>query len=117
MHPCPATKMKSPSTTACEYGPIGLGAFSVRMVLLKGSSSIVSTGNERGTPPGRGSSELSSATASAPQILIRPKAVQSPMMTSGFGTRAAMVVGCAEDPAAEGDADGQPGSAGERDDA
>src|SRR5260370_27459217 len=45
------------------------------------------------TPPARGSSELSSATASAPQMLIRPKAVQSPMMTSGFGTSPAIVGG------------------------
>src|SRR6266581_9432506 len=50
MHPCPATKMKSPSMIPCEYGPIGLGACSVRMAFLKGgSSSIVSKGDERGT--------------------------------------------------------------------
>src|SRR6266550_5706911 len=42
VHPCPARKMKSPSTTACEYGPIGLGALSVTMAFLTGSSSIVS---------------------------------------------------------------------------
>src|SRR6267378_2301033 len=40
MHPCPATKMKSPSMTACEYGPTGFGAFSVTMAFLKGSSSL-----------------------------------------------------------------------------
>jgi len=45
------------------------------------------------TPPARGSSELSSATASAPQMLIRPKAIQSPMMTRGFGTSPAIVGG------------------------
>src|SRR5947209_18257994 len=38
MHPCPATKMKSPSMIACEYGPTGFGAFSVTMAFLKGSS-------------------------------------------------------------------------------
>src|SRR5256885_1966592 len=37
MHPWPATKMKSPSITACEYGPIGLGACSVTMAFLMGS--------------------------------------------------------------------------------
>ncbi len=45
------------------------------------------------TPPARGSRVLSSATASAPQMLISPNAVQSPMMTSGFGTSPAMVGG------------------------
>ncbi len=45
------------------------------------------------TPPARGSSELSSATTRAPQMLIRPKAVQSPMMTRGFGTSPAIVGG------------------------
>src|SRR5436305_13550529 len=39
--------MKSPSTTACEYGPIGFGAFSVTTAFLIDSSSIVSTGDER----------------------------------------------------------------------
>src|SRR3989442_9535000 len=53
MHPWPATKMKSPSITACEYGPIGLGACSVTTAFLIDSSSIVSKGDERGTPPPR----------------------------------------------------------------
>src|SRR2546423_15196862 len=38
MHPCPATKMKSPATIAGGYGPTGFGAFSVTMAFLKGSS-------------------------------------------------------------------------------
>jgi hypothetical protein len=29
---CPATKMKPPHLTACEYGPTGFGAFSVKSV-------------------------------------------------------------------------------------
>ncbi len=37
--------------TACEYGPSGLGAFSVTMAFLKCSSSIVSKGDEPGIPP------------------------------------------------------------------
>src|SRR2546422_932122 len=49
--PCPATKMKSPSTIACEYGPTGLGALSVTMAVLKRSSSVVSRCNERGILP------------------------------------------------------------------
>src|SRR5436190_4474361 len=53
MHPWPATKMKSPSITACEYGPIGLGACSVTMAFLMGSSSSVSKSDERGTLPPR----------------------------------------------------------------
>src|SRR6266540_2572747 len=51
MHPCPETKMKSPSMTPCEYGPTGFGAFSVTMAFLKRSSSFVSRGNERGILP------------------------------------------------------------------
>src|SRR5207302_3867380 len=62
--PWPATKIKSPSTTACEYGPIGFGACSVTTACLMDSSAIVSKGDEReilppqcpGTPqapPGR----------------------------------------------------------------
>jgi hypothetical protein len=31
---CPARKMKPPHLTACEYGPTGLGAFSVNKVCL-----------------------------------------------------------------------------------
>ena len=42
---------------------------------------------------GCGSSELSSASDSAPQMLIRPNAVHSPMMTRGFGTSPAIVGG------------------------
>src|SRR5207253_3109012 len=45
--PCPATKMKSPSTTACEYGPIGLGACSVATAFLMSSFSVASKGDER----------------------------------------------------------------------
>src|SRR3954465_9187036 len=37
--------------------------------------------------------ELSSASVSAPHMLIRPNAVHRPMMTSGFGTRPAIVGG------------------------
>src|SRR5438094_1815701 len=51
MHPWPATKMKSPSITACEYGPNGFGACSVTMAFLMGSSSSVSKSDERGTLP------------------------------------------------------------------
>src|SRR2546423_3066674 len=41
LHPCPATKMKSPSMIACEYGPLGCGACSVTMAFLTGPSAIV----------------------------------------------------------------------------
>src|SRR3989441_9855965 len=58
--PCPATKMKSPSMTACEYGPTGFGALSVTIAFLTGSSSIVSRGNERGICVGSCFKELQS---------------------------------------------------------
>src|ERR1041385_6023418 len=42
--PCPATKTKSSSITAWEYGPRGCGAWSVCTAFLIGSAQIAATG-------------------------------------------------------------------------